>query len=154
MPDHLNILFVEDEPDIRSIVNIALSLDIEIDVTAYSNGMEALSAIIESRKVFDLALLDGKMPYMGGVELHKHLRRIPGLQTLRSAIITASVRSHELEYYKVEGVVGVIPKPFDPILLASKIRALATMPIEHEMRFIPPSIYHIVNAFICCSTIL
>lgn len=120
----LKLLFVEDEPDICTIVALALGRDCDFSLTTYASGVEALKDIERSGHSFDFALLNMRLPSMTGIELHEKLRQLPQLSGLRTAIITAGVRPHEVEAYKRPGVVGVIAKPFDPHGLRDRVRML------------------------------
>ncbi|HQS10541.1 MAG TPA: response regulator, partial [Xanthobacteraceae bacterium] len=60
----LHILYVDDEPDIREIVTLALSLDPQIGVDTAPSGAAALA--LAGEKSFDLILLDVMMPSMDG----------------------------------------------------------------------------------------
>lgn len=126
MSDLIELLFVEDEHDIKYIVELALSCDEGISITSFGSGREALSSLQESFKIFDFALLNMRLPEMTGVELHRSLRNLVGLRNLRTALITASLTRIDRCHFEAEGIVDVIEKPFDPLTLAATIRRLAT----------------------------
>jgi NAD(P)-dependent dehydrogenase (short-subunit alcohol dehydrogenase family) len=48
--------------------------------------------------------------------------------------MTAKVQSHEVSRYLASGAAGVIPKPFDPLLLPEQVRALVDRAIERHGR--------------------
>lgn len=122
--NRLKLLFVEDENDIRDVVGVALSLDQQIEVTAFDSGREALAAINARGEVYHFALLNLRLPMMSGIELHERLRAIPGMGDLRSILITAALRDLDIASLAEKGIAGIIAKPFDPLTLASDIRAL------------------------------
>lgn len=124
MVQQLKILFEEDEPDIRTIVALALGRDPDFSLTTYGSGVEALEDIERRSHSFDFALLNMRLPSMTGIELHEKLRQLPQLSGLRTAIITAGIRPHEVDAYKRPGVVGVIAQPFDPLSLSDRVRVL------------------------------
>lgn len=68
----LRVLHVDDEPDIRELVEISLSLDPEISVKSCSCGADALDAATEWAP--DLILIDVMMPVMDGPETLGRLR--------------------------------------------------------------------------------
>ena len=69
----LNILYVEDEENIREEIASLLShLFLNIDLA--ENGVEALQKYNE--KEYDLILTDLKMPKLGGLELSKKILAI------------------------------------------------------------------------------
>ena len=69
----IRILHVDDEPDIREVVDMSLGLNPEFEVRACSSGAEAVAAAIEWSPA--LILLDVMMPGMDGpttlLQLHK-----------------------------------------------------------------------------------
>ena len=59
-----NILYVDDEPHIREIVEMALSLSGDLSVQTCDSGSQALALMRQQRP--DLVLLDVMMPDMDG----------------------------------------------------------------------------------------
>jgi len=51
------------------------------------------------------------------------LRQLPGYASLPMLFMTAKTQKTEVEQYLQMGVLGVISKPFDPMKLASTVRA-------------------------------
>lgn len=123
----IRLLFVEDEIDIRMIVNRAIKLDPGIVATTYKTGVEALDAIEQNGDVFDFALINLRLPYMSGIEFFERLRMLPGMDNIIGALITASVRDSEVASYKRAGMHGYIAKPFDPVSLSKQIRSIYHM---------------------------
>jgi two-component system, OmpR family, response regulator len=116
------ILYVEDDPDIREVVTMALELVGGFEVTVAGSGREALITVDGSTP--DLILLDVMMPDMDGPTTLTHLRERPGLADVPVVFITAKVQANEIEYFKSLGAVDVIAKPFDPVTLASQVQAI------------------------------
>ena len=116
------ITYVEDEPDIRAIAELALTMVGNFTIDVCSNGTEA----IEKAPVFgpDLILLDIMMPGMNGIETFRLLQAIPETAGIPVIFMTAKAQKHEVEGYKDLGAVDVIPKPFDPMTLAHDITAI------------------------------
>ena len=119
----LSILYVDDDPDIRTIVALALSIDPEITVRLAASAAEALAALAQGIPP-DVALLDVMMPDMDGAALVERLRATPATATLPVVFVTARARAADIRRYREQGAIGVIPKPFDPVTLAREIRAL------------------------------
>ena len=69
----LRILFVDDEKGLREIMRGELTR-MGHDVTEFSDGRLALKAL--ERERFDAAILDLRMPAMGGIEILEHLKRV------------------------------------------------------------------------------
>lgn len=120
MPKELKrILFIEDEPSIRTIAVTVLEAVGGFTVIACSSGKEALARAADANA--DLILLDVMMPEMDGPTTLKALRQI--LQTAQTPAIfmTAKVQASEIAHYKSLGAVDVIAKPFDPMTLSAQI---------------------------------
>ncbi len=116
----LQVLYVEDDPDIRVIARIALEDIGGFDVRACQSGDEALSAISGFRP--DLLLLDVMIPGMDGPTLLTHLRETVHGATPPAIFMTARVQRSEVDQYIALGAKSVIAKPFDPLTLADQIR--------------------------------
>lgn len=122
MGGSLKVIYVDDEPDIRTIVEMALGLDPGLDLRIAESGREALTLVNGDWRP-DIALLDLMMPEMSGQEVLAALRAIPAYADLPIVFITASARQADVERYLKEGADGVIVKPFDPLALAVTVRA-------------------------------
>lgn len=122
MRDSLKVLYVDDEADIRTIVELALGLDPGMEVRIAGSGAEALGMIGEGMWLPDLALIDMMMPGMTGIDVLGALRARRDTADIPVIFVTASARSMEVEHYTDAGAIGVISKPFDPITLATLVR--------------------------------
>lgn len=123
MPAPLNcILYVEDEPDIRVVAQMALQAVGGFDVIACASGQEALGAAPHARA--DLLLLDVMMPGMDGPSTLKALRALPATAQTPVIFMTAKVQASEVAAYKGLGALEVIPKPFDPMVLSAQIQRI------------------------------
>ena len=116
------ILFVDDEPDIRTVTRMALEMVGGFQVLACGSGEEALAAAPHAGA--DLVLLDVMMPGMDGPSTLAALRRIPATTNTPVIFMTAKVQSSEIGAYRGLGVLGVIAKPFPPMELSEEIRRL------------------------------
>jgi two-component system OmpR family response regulator len=119
----MKILYVDDEPDIRTIVGMALRLDPGIDVKMAESGVAALRLLDTDDWRPDVALIDMMMPGMSGVELLAAVRSRAGLGALPVLFVTASARQDDVRAFLDLGANGVITKPFDPMTLAHTVRA-------------------------------
>jgi CheY-like chemotaxis protein len=115
------ILMVEDETDIQHIARVALEVVGGFEVEMCSGGVEAL----EKAALFapDMIVLDVMMPVMDGPMTLAHLREIDGLQQTPIVFMTAKAQPDEVESYRALGA-SVISKPFDPMTLATDLRAI------------------------------
>ena len=116
------ILYVEDEPDIRTIAQLALESVGGFILEVCCDGFEA----VEKAQAFapDLIVLDVMMPGMDGPGTMQALRALPGLAGTPVIFMTAKVQPNEMAKYKSMGAAGVIAKPFDPMTLSDQIREI------------------------------
>jgi CheY-like chemotaxis protein len=115
------ILHVDDEPDIREIVDMSLGLNPEFEVHACASGMEAIATAAEWSP--SLILLDVMMPGMDGPATLTQLRKNPATSTIPVLFMTARAQTREVEHFISLGAQGVISKPFDPMTLASQVQS-------------------------------
>jgi CheY-like chemotaxis protein len=117
----LRILHVDDEPDIREVVQISLGLDPDIALRACASGEEAL--VVAADWSPDLILLDVMMPVMDGPTTLTHLRGDPRTADTPVVFMTARAQTSEIEQFIALGARGVVSKPFDPMKLAALVRS-------------------------------
>ncbi|WP_417407964.1 response regulator [Hoeflea sp.] len=122
MTEAINLLYVDDEDDIREIAVMALELDSDIRVKSCSSGSEALETVEDW--VPDLILLDAMMPGIDGPETLLRLRENPATAAIPVVFITARSQPEDIERFTNLGALGVISKPFDPMTLPEQVRAL------------------------------
>jgi CheY-like chemotaxis protein len=114
------ILYVDDEPDIREVVDISLGLNPDFEVRECASGTEAIAAALEWSP--SLILLDVIMPEMDGPATLARLRDNPQTSHIPVLFMTARTQTREVEHMLSLGAQGVIPKPFDPMTLAFVVR--------------------------------
>jgi two-component system catabolic regulation response regulator CreB/two-component system response regulator ChvI len=113
------ILIVDDEPDITVVFKKALEKDFEVDT--FNDPRDALSHF--KAGVYDLLLLDIRMPGTNGFQLYKEMRKIDSKPKV--CFITAFEMYYE-EFIKVFPNVPVkcfIKKPVEPKNLLKQIKA-------------------------------
>ena len=115
------MLHVDDEPDIREVVELAFGLDPVFETRSCESGAEALALSLEWPP--DLILLDVMMPVMDGPGTLERLRENPLTSAIPVIFMTARAQSRELDHFRSLGAIGVIAKPFDPMTLAGAVRA-------------------------------
>lgn len=121
MKKMLQILYVEDEPDIQAVTELALE-DEGFELITCASGREALGKASALKP--DLILLDVMMPDMDGPTTLRKLRQLPHLVTTPVIFMTAKIQASEVERYKAMSALGVIGKPFNAMSLADDIRAI------------------------------
>ena len=122
MSDLNRILYVEDELDIQAVAKIALEMVGGFTVKICASGEESLREA--EAYAPDLILLDVMMPGMDGPSTLKALRELPSLAATPVAFMTAKVQATEVARYRALGALDVVAKPFDPMALASRLRAI------------------------------
>lgn len=115
------ILYVEDEADIRLIVQIALEDMGGFTLKSCSNGYEAIAGVDAFKP--DLILLDVMMPGLDGRATLQELRKIPSAKKIPVIFMTARIQEKEIAQYKELGIMEVISKPFEPLTLADTLRS-------------------------------
>jgi CheY-like chemotaxis protein len=122
----VRILHVDDEPDIREVVELSLGLDSDFVTRNVGSGKEAL--VVASEWLPDLILLDVMMPAMDGPATLAHLRADERTARIPVVFMTARAQAREIELLNSLGAMGVIDKPFDPMALAALVRTYLPQP--------------------------
>jgi CheY-like chemotaxis protein len=117
----IRILHVDDEPDIREVVELSLGLDPDFVLRGCGSGKEALALAAEWRP--DLILLDVMMPVMDGPATLVQLREDATTASIPVIFMTARAQARELDRFRSLGAIGVVAKPFDPMTLAAAVRS-------------------------------
>lgn len=126
-----SILYVEDDPDIQAIATVSLESVGGFKIIACDSGPAALEAAKAAMPA--LAILDVMMPEMDGPATLKNLRALPGGAALPVIFMTAKVQPAEVATLQQPGVIGVIPKPFDPMTLPQTVQALWDKHVEKKI---------------------
>lgn len=116
------VLVVDDEPDIRMLVSIALKKLGGLDVRTEPSGPAALDALSTGNYQPDMILLDVMMPDMDGVQTLAAIRSLPTQQETPICFFTAKVMPDELDRLRHLGVCRVLSKPFSPATLITQIK--------------------------------
>jgi CheY-like chemotaxis protein len=127
----IRILLVDDEPDIREVVDVSLGLDREFSTRACASGADALATAAEWSP--SLILLDVMMPLMDGPTTLANLRKNPRTAHIPVVFLTARTQSAEIEQYISLGAQGVLSKPFDPMTLAASVRSYLPASVAHHV---------------------
>jgi CheY-like chemotaxis protein len=117
----MRVLCADDEEDIRTILQLALSLDPELEVELVDSGEAALARTRVQK--FDAILLDGMMPGLDGYETCRRLKADPATAHVPVVFLTAKTQRTEVEHALAIGAVACLMKPFDPMTLAAELRA-------------------------------
>ncbi|BAZ65617.1 MAG: response regulator [Pelatocladus maniniholoensis HA4357-MV3] len=108
------ILVVDDEKDIRRVVQISLENFAGWKAVLAESGEEGLLKV-KTNKPIDAILLDVSMPEMDGFQVFDCLRSNVATQSIPVILLTAKVLPSDRQRFAKMGVAGVITKPFDPM---------------------------------------
>jgi len=117
MADSYSILYVDDEPALRMLVQDQLAAEHHTVDTA-DDGDTAVETL--KKKSYDIILLDMRMPRMSGIEVLKHLRE----RKIKSRVIVLTAvddLSVAIEAVK-NGANDYLTKPYDLSTLMGAIR--------------------------------
>ena len=118
--DH-TVLVADDDPDILNIVSNILEVGGYLVMRA-RDGLEA--SRIFANTLPDVAILDLSMPGMGGQELCRLLRAMPGGELVPVMILTARDGVEDKVSALGDGADDYVTKPFNPSELLARVRAL------------------------------
>jgi two-component system chemotaxis response regulator CheY len=115
------ILIVDDSESIRSLLKFNLESNGYETETA-SDGYEALKALDEEGKDFQLILTDLHMPNMNGLELIERIRTDENHRFLPILFLTTETNPEMKQRARKAGATGWIVKPFAPEQLIKTVR--------------------------------
>jgi two-component system cell cycle response regulator len=116
------IVYVDDEPDIRLIVQTSLGLTEGLTVHAAESGEQALELARELQP--DLLMLDVMMPGLDGPATLQRLRADPAITHIPVIFMTAKALPEDVQQLRAIGALAVIGKPFDPLQLSAQLLSL------------------------------
>ncbi|MDX1589467.1 MAG: response regulator [Oleiphilaceae bacterium] len=116
------VLYVEDDKSIQAVAQLALETVGNLKLCICSSGEEALQRAVDFAP--QLILLDVMMPGMDGPETLRRMRNEPALASIPAVFMTARTQQSEVQAYLELGAVDVIPKPFDPMQLADRVKSI------------------------------
>ncbi len=115
------ILLVDDEVDILEFISYNLEKE-DYKVYTAQNGVEAIK--IAEKEIPDLIILDVMMPEMDGIAACEEIRKIPALQNVIIAFLTARGEDYSQIAGFEAGADDYITKPIRPKVLVSRVKAL------------------------------
>jgi DNA-binding response OmpR family regulator len=116
------ILVVDDEPDIRALVQLNLELDGH-EVVLAANGAEALARVHEAAP--DLVLLDLMMPEVDGWTVLESIKAATDVAVNRIPVVMLTAfDTHDNRIRGgIEGAIRYLSKPFSPNDLRAEVKA-------------------------------
>ncbi|MFM7426876.1 MAG: response regulator [Elainella sp.] len=118
------VLVIDDEADIRAIIQGCLEDIAAWEVLTASSGAEGVQLAIAAQP--DGILMDVSMPGMGGLEALQALQAHPQTQAIPVALLTAKALPADRADFADLGIAGVIVKPFDPMTLVEQVASVFT----------------------------
>lgn len=115
------ILLVDDEKDILEFLGYNLEKE-GFQIHTAGNGKEAIS--IAEKIIPHLILMDVMMPVMDGIEACEQIRKVPELNGVLIAFLTARGEDYSQIAGFDAGGDDYITKPIKPKLLVSRVKAL------------------------------
>lgn len=113
------ILVVDDEEDVRALIQLGLEMQAGWKVLNSKSGEEAIS-IAEIQQP-DVILLDLMMPNMDGKATLKKLKDNPNTQQIPVILMTAKSKHSVEESFANLDVAEIFTKPLRPLNLAQQI---------------------------------
>jgi two-component system OmpR family response regulator len=127
-PPLSHVLYVDDEPDMRMLVQLALENGgIRVTLCETSPGAADAAAAHKPQMI----ILDARMPVMDGPATLRALRDDPRVRDIPVLFLTAKSAPEDILEFRAMGALGVIAKPFD---LAALPGQLETLWREHHGR--------------------
>ena len=119
MSSAAKLLIVEDESDLRNMLEYALSDD-GYSLTSVANGSSAWQSMTTDRP--QLVLLDWMLPDISGVELLRRMRRTEALKDVPVIMLTAKAEEQDKITGLDSGADDYVVKPFSIKELSARIR--------------------------------
>jgi two-component system, OmpR family, response regulator len=122
------VLVIDDEPDLRKLIQFSLQAVGKWQVVLGERGEDAVPLALRERP--DVILLDVQLPGLDGPQTLQALRAEPPLAKVPVLFITATAPPEERARLLSLGAAGVITKPFDPFGLPREIARLVADALE------------------------
>ncbi|HEX9982421.1 MAG TPA: response regulator [Thermoanaerobaculia bacterium] len=118
----MTVLVIDDEEDVRLIATMSLGRVGRMQVIEAIGGADGIAKAAQHQP--DFILLDMMMPGMDGEATFRALRANPATASIPVIFLTAKAMNAELDKLRALGAKGVILKPFNPMTLATQVRAV------------------------------
>ena len=105
------LVYVEDNADAFSLVQLVLGEGCGLDVLPAADGLAGLQVVRAERP--DLVLVDLDLPLLGGLELVRALRGDPSVSATPIVALSANVMQGERQRCLDAGCSVFLAKPFD-----------------------------------------
>ncbi len=119
--DGVQLILAEDDP-VNAMIAKTVLKKLGAAVEHVESGRAAVELAATGR--FDAALLDLRMPEMGGLEAASAIRTLPSAAALPLIALTANATEADRNACLAAGMDAFMTKPLDPALLADRLTAL------------------------------
>ncbi|MEG5000605.1 response regulator [Microcoleus sp. B4-D4] len=113
------ILVIDDAEDIREVAQVSLEVVGGWEVLTASSGREGVAKALAEQP--DAILLDVMMPDQDGPTTFKQLQANDATRHIPVILLTAKALASDRRMFADLGVVSVIAKPFEPMVLAAMV---------------------------------
>ncbi|MGA9381326.1 MAG: response regulator [Phormidium sp.] len=113
------VLIIDDEPDVRAVVEGCLEDIAGWDVVTAASGQEGLVKVESDQP--NAIVLDIMMPGMDGFAFLRELRTRPEGRSIPVVLLTAKVNPTDPQVLSELSINGIISKPFDPFMISQQV---------------------------------
>jgi DNA-binding response OmpR family regulator len=129
-----NIAVIDDDQLVRNLVtNYCRSIGI-LEIETYESADKAWDAMVGG-KIFDLVILDWKLPGLTGVGLFNRMRSHKNFKTVPMLVISGFLNQNDFALLEEFPCTSLLEKPFTKILLERKIRDLTEESKWYEEKY-------------------
>jgi len=114
------VLVVDDDPDVRTMLNHLLAFA-GFAVIEAANGGDALVSLVKHRPA--LIILDLMMPGVDGAQFREAQRRLQDYELANVPILVVSGADNLKQMAKRLGAAGIFEKPLDPDRIMTAVKA-------------------------------
>ena len=112
----INILYVEDDPISREVMELLCTLELEgIELAMFEDSTDFIHKLEMLRVRPDIFLLDIHVRPLDGFEMLNQIRQHSDFKDAKVLALTASVMNEEVQMLKQAGFDGGIAKPIDAV---------------------------------------
>lgn len=137
----MDILIVEDEPEIAKLIQLSLERE-GFSCQWCRDGLAALQVFTKQQP--DVILLDLMLPGLDGLEVCARIRQKPGVKDPYILMLTAKGEEIDRVIGLSTGADDYLVKPFSPTELVARVRALLRRSLRHGGQYLVYRTQHFV----------